>query len=133
MLLWSFALGAALAAVMLALAPVLPHAFTTDPRVLDRLTAIWPIFALMQPVNALVFALDGILIGASDTRYLKWSMVFSALAVFVPIALLSLVLHWGIVGVWCGLTGLIVARLATCAARFAGRRWAVEGAPAEAG
>jgi Na+-driven multidrug efflux pump len=114
---------------MLALISVLPHAFTGDPRVIDRLRAIWPIYALMQPVNALVFALDGILIGASDTRFLKWSMVFAALCVFAPIALASLHFHWGIVGVWCGLLGLIVARLVTCGARFLSRRWAVVGVP----
>lgn len=129
MLGWSLALGALFAAGMLALIGVVPHAFTSDPRVLDRLHAIWPIYALMQPLNALVFALDGILIGASDTRFLKWSMVFSALAVFAPIALLSLQFHWGIVGVWCGLVGLIAARLVTCGARFVSRRWAVVGVP----
>lgn len=130
MLAWSLAIGIVLAVLMVALAGVLPHAFTTDHRVLDRLHAIWPIYALMQPVNAIVFALDGILLGAGDTRFLKWAMAFSALGVFAPIALISLLAHWGIVGVWCGLLGLIVARLLTCGARFAGRRWAVVGVPA---
>jgi Na+-driven multidrug efflux pump len=129
MLGWSLVVGALFAVTMLALVNVLPHAFTDDPRVIDRLHAIWPIFALMQPLNAIAFALDGILIGASDTRFLKWSMVFSALAVFAPIALLSLAFDWGIVGVWCGLLGLIVARVITCGARFVGRRWAVVGVP----
>jgi putative MATE family efflux protein len=129
MLWWALVVGVAFALVMLALTDVLPHAFTDDPRVIDRLHAIWPIYALMQPLNALVFALDGILIGASDTRFLKWSMAFSALAVFAPIALLSLAFDWGIVGVWCGLLGLIAARLATCGARFLSRRWAVVGVP----
>ena len=35
---------------------------------------LWPLFALMQPLNGIVFALDGILIGASDGRYLALSM-----------------------------------------------------------
>jgi putative MATE family efflux protein len=129
MIWWSVVVGVAFAVLMLALTEVLPRAFTSDPRVIDRVHAIWPIFALMQPINAIAFALDGILIGASDTRFLKWSMVFSALAVFAPIALLSLQFDWGIVGVWCGLLGLIVARVVTCGARFAGRRWAVVGVP----
>jgi putative MATE family efflux protein len=128
MLGWSLVIGLVLAAGMLALISVLPHAFTSDHRVLGRLHAIWPIYALMQPLNALVFALDGILIGAGDTRFLKWAMAFSALVVYVPIALLSLVEHWGIVGVWCGLLALILARLATCGGRFVTRRWAVIGA-----
>ena len=129
MLGWSFLLGTVFALAMLALVGVLPHAFTDDSRVIGRLHAIWPIFALMQPINALVFALDGILIGASDTRFLKWSMAFAALCVFAPVALLALAFDWGIVGVWCGLLGLIFARLLTCGARFASRRWAVVGVP----
>jgi putative MATE family efflux protein len=132
MLWWSLVVGAGFAVVMLALIDVLPHAFTSDPHVLGRLRAIWPIFALMQPLNGLVFALDGILIGAGDTRFLKWSMLFAGVGVFVPIALLSLAFDWGIVGVWLGLIGLIVARLVTCGARFAGRRWAVTGVPERA-
>ena len=54
---------------MLALGDVLPHAFTGDDDVIERAQEIWPIFALMQPANGAVFALDGILIGAGDTRF----------------------------------------------------------------
>jgi Na+-driven multidrug efflux pump len=82
----------------------------------------------MQPVNGAVFALDGILIGAGDTRFLMWGMLAASLGVFVPVALGSLALGLGIVGVWAGLVGLIGVRLATCSWRFAGRRWAVVGA-----
>ena len=56
----------------------------------------------MMPANGAVFALDGILIGAGDTRFLMWGMLAAA-AVYVPIALLALHKGWGIVGVWCGL------------------------------
>jgi putative MATE family efflux protein len=130
---WSVAVGAAFALIMLALIDLLPRAFTGDPAVIERAKEIWPLFALMQPANGAVFALDGILIGAGDTRFLMWAMLASSLLVFVPIALLSLALDWGIVGVWAGLVALIVARLATCAWRFAGRRWAVTGAWRAAG
>jgi MATE family, multidrug efflux pump len=116
------------AVVLLALIDVLPRAFTGDPAVIDRAKEIWPLFALMQPANGAVFALDGILIGAGDTRFLMWAMLGCSLLVFAPIALLSLVLDWGIVGVWAGLVALIAARLATLAWRFAGRHWAVPGA-----
>ena len=76
-----------------------------------------------MPLNGAVFALDGILIGAGDTRFLMWGML-AASAVYVPVALLALANDWGILGVWCGLAGLIAVRLATCGARFAGSRWA---------
>jgi putative MATE family efflux protein len=124
---WSTAIGALLGALMLALIGVLPNVFSDDPAVLDRVRAIWWLFALMQPANGAVFALDGILIGAGDTRYLMWSMLFAAVGVFVPIALLALHAGWGIVGVWSGLTALIVARGVTIGARFRGRRWLVTG------
>jgi putative MATE family efflux protein len=125
---WSVAVGAVFALVLLALIDVVPRAFTGDPAVVERAQEIWPLFALMQPANGAVFALDGILIGAGDTRFLMWAMLASSLLVLAPIALLSLALDWGIVGVWVGLVGLIAARLGTCAWRFAGRRWAVTGA-----
>ncbi len=125
---WSVALGAAFAAALLVLVDVLPAAFTDDPAVIDRAQAIWPLFALMQPANGAVFALDGILIGAGDTRFLMWSMLGAALGVFAPIALGSLAFGWGIVGVWVGLCGLIAARLLATGLRFRGSRWAVTGA-----
>ena len=124
----SIAAGAVFAVVMLALTEVLPRAFTSDADVIGELHKIWPLFALMQPANGAVFALDGILIGAGDTRFLMWGMLAASLLVFVPIALASLALDFGIVGVWCGLLGLIVARLVTCGWRFRGRRWAIVGA-----
>jgi Na+-driven multidrug efflux pump len=113
---------------MFALIDVLPRAFSSDPDVLDQAKKIWPLFALMQPANGAVFALDGILIGAGDTRFLMWAMLAASVAVYVPVALGSLALGLGIVGVWAGLLGLIAVRLGTCGWRFAGRRWAVTGA-----
>ena len=80
---------------MLALIDVLPRAFTSDPAVIERAQEIWPLFALMQPANGAVFALDGILIGAGDTRFLMWGMLAASLGVFVPIALLVAGLRLG--------------------------------------
>jgi MATE family, multidrug efflux pump len=129
---WAVVAGALFGAIMLALIDVVPRAFTDDPAVVERAQEIWVLFALMQPANGAVFALDGILIGAGDTRFLMWGMLFATFGVFVPVTVASLAFDWGIVGVWCGLVGLIAARLATCAWRFAGRRWAVTGATTRA-
>ncbi len=127
---WSLALGTVLGVVMLALTWTLPHVFTDDASVIDRAQAIWPLFALMQPLAGVVFALDGILIGAGDTRFLMWSMLVAGVFVYIPIALAALHFHWGIVGVWCGLIALLAARALALGARFAGRRWALTGVPA---
>jgi MATE family, multidrug efflux pump len=121
---WSVVVGGIFAVVLLPLAHVIPRAFSSDDAVLAQAVKLWPFFALMQPLGGAVFALDGILIGASDTAYLMWSML-AASAVFIAIAALSLALDWGIVGVWAGLDVLIAARLVLLGARFAGRRWAV--------
>ncbi len=126
---WSLAAGIAFAVVLMALRSVLPRAFTSDPAVLDRAAELWPLLALLIPVGAVVFALDGILIGAGDTRFIAGAMVVS-LAAFTPVAAASLAWNWGVVGVWAALHVLMLARLATMARRFGSRRWAVVGARA---
>jgi MATE family, multidrug efflux pump len=122
----SVALGAAFALVMLALAGVIPRAFTDDASVLDQTALLWPLFALMQPLNGAVFALDGILIGASDGRFLAVSM-FAAFAACAAVLLLTVEADWGIRGVWAALVVLIVGRLALMTTRFRRGRWLVTG------
>jgi putative MATE family efflux protein len=126
MITWSVAIGTAVAIVLAPLQHTLPRAFTGDPDVLHQAALLWPFLAAMQPLAGAAFALDGILIGAGDTRFLMWSML-AASAVFIAIAALSLALGWGIVGVWAGLDALLVARLALLGPRFVGRRWLVIG------
>jgi len=128
-ILWSVVVGTGFGVVLVALTNVLPHAFTDDDLVVERAHEIWWLFAALMPINGLVFALDGILIGAGDTRFLMWGML-SAAAVYVPVALLALHQDWGIVGVWWGLAGLIGVRALTCGLRFLGSRWVLTGAPA---
>jgi putative MATE family efflux protein len=125
---WSLAAGCLFGALLLALASVLPQLFTDDPAVIERAGAIWTMLALMQPAAALVFGLDGILIGAGDTRYLAGSMLVAGVGAYVPIALLALALDWGLTGVWAGLLALVGVRLLTLGWRFAGGAWAVTGA-----
>ena len=122
----SVALGGAFSLVMLALAGVLPRAFTGDASVLDAAALLWPFFALMQPLNGAVFALDGILIGAGDGPFLAGSMVV-AFAACATVLLATLAGDWGIRGVWGALVVLIVVRLTLMTARFRRGRWLVTG------
>lgn len=122
----SVALGAVFALTLLALGGVLPHAFTQDAEVLEQCALLWPVFALMQPVNGAVFALDGILIGASDVRYIAVSMVVAFVACAVSLAVV-VAGDFGVRGVWAALAVLILVRVATMGARFASRRWLVTG------
>jgi putative MATE family efflux protein len=126
MIAWSVVVGLAFALVLGPFYDVLPRAFTGDARVLHEAHALWPFLCILQPIGGAVFALDGILIGASDTQYLMWSML-AASAIFITLAVLALERHWGIVGVWTALDALLLARLVLLAARFRGKRWAVTG------
>jgi putative MATE family efflux protein len=125
MLEWSLAAGLIIGGVFLALVDVVPRAFTSDPKVIDQAHDLWPLFCAMWPVAAIVFALDGILIGAGDTAYLAAAMAF-AFAVFAPIVLTADT----VVVVWVAIDVLMVVRLMTLGARFARRRWALVGAQA---
>lgn len=127
MLMWAVVIGSLLGLALLAGTRVIPEVFTNDPAVVDAAAELWPLFALMLPVAALVFALDGILIGAGDTRFLAWAMLAAA-AVFLPLALAALGFDWGLVGLWAALDALMVARLVPLWRRFQSERWAVLGA-----
>jgi len=126
---WGAAFGAVFGLILLALGDVIPRVFTSDPAVIERASEMWWIFAALMPLNGAVFALDGILIGAGDTRFLALGMLGSA-AVSIPVAVVALEADWGIAGVWAALAALIVVRLVTCAGRFASGRWALTGATA---
>ena len=118
--------GAAFTLALLALESVLPRVFTSDADVLAQAALLWPIFALMQPLNGAVFALDGILIGASDGPFIAGSM----LVAFASCAAALVVVwrqDWGVRGVWAALVVLIGVRLLTMAGRFRHRRWLVTG------
>jgi Na+-driven multidrug efflux pump len=91
------------------------------------LQVLWVVIAL-QPVNAVVFVLDGILIGAGDLGYLAVAMAFSTFVCFLPVALLVLAAHGTLLELWGALSVLMLARLATMWARYRSARWQVLGA-----
>jgi putative MATE family efflux protein len=122
----SVGLGGAFALAMLVLAGVVPRVFTGDAAVLDEAALLWPLFALMQPLNGAVFALDGILIGAGDGPFLAGSMA-AAFVACASVLLAALAGDWGIRGVWAALVVLILVRLTLMTSRFRRGRWLVTG------
>jgi putative MATE family efflux protein len=119
--------GIAFGAVIGAGALVLPPLFTDSGAVTHQAHVLWPWFAGMQPAAGVVFALDGVLIGAGDVAFMRTLTVIAALGAFVPLDLAALHWHWGIGGVWAGLTAFVVVRLIGMLIRTAGTSWAVAG------
>lgn len=125
---WSEVFAMGLAAIFAVSATVIPPLFTNDPAVLDRANVVWWFFVVMIPVAGIVFALDGVLLGAGDAAYLRTTTLAAAIIGFLPAIWLSLVFDWGIGGIWCGLIAFMLLRLAAVGARILSGRWALVGA-----
>ena len=121
------AAGVMIAVVVVASSPLLPGVFTQDAEVrrLSGFLLLW--VAAQQPVAAVVFVLDGVLIGAGDQRFLAWAMVLAS-AAFFAVALPILPLGLGIGWVWVAISVLLLVRVTALGIRFAGSRWQVVGA-----
>ncbi len=124
---WStlFALGLAL--IFAVGSGLIPRLFTTDPHVLDRTHVIWWFFVPLIPVAGIVFAIDGVLLGAGDAAYLRTTTMAAGMLAFLPMIWLSLIFHWGIAGIWAGLTAFILGRLFAVGMRTRSGRWATVG------
>ncbi|SCG68722.1 putative efflux protein, MATE family [Micromonospora echinaurantiaca] len=122
------ACGVVFAVLIAAGAGVVPGWFSSDPQVREQAMVAWPWFVAMQPLAGVVFALDGVLIGAGDVRYLRNLTVVSALGGFLPAIWLAYGLDLGLGGIWAGLTLFIVLRLAALLLRLRSGGWAVVGA-----
>jgi putative MATE family efflux protein len=122
------ACGAAFAVLIGAGAGVLPSLFSSDPQVHAQAMVAWPWFVLVQPLGGVLFALDGVLIGAGDVRFLRDLTLAGAFLAFLPAIWAAYAFDLGLGGVWAGLTLFIVVRLAGMLARLRSGRWAVVGA-----
>jgi Na+-driven multidrug efflux pump len=115
---WGLRVSGGLGLATVALSPVLPAAFTSDPAVRHQ-AVIGLVFAgATLPLAAAAFELDGILVGAGDFAALRRAMIV-ALAGFLPLAVATSLDHdLGLAGVW----GAMACWLATRSVVL-GRRW----------
>ncbi|MDQ3953459.1 MAG: MATE family efflux transporter [Actinomycetota bacterium] len=124
---WGIGLGAALLVVLVPLARPLAGAFSDDRAVVDAAAVLLVWIGVLQPVSAVAFTLDGILMGASDMRFLAAAMAACS-ACFVPVALLSVSAGWGTAGLAAGLALWLALRSVLTGWRFGGGRWTTAGA-----
>jgi putative MATE family efflux protein len=112
------AAGTALAIITAVLALGAPAVFTDDPAVRHVAVVALLASALTQPLAALAFVLDGLILGIADYAAMRRAMILAIFA-FVPMAALVLRFPWlGLPGVWAALGCWLAARSA-----LLGRRW----------
>ncbi|MEU0494383.1 MATE family efflux transporter [Mycobacterium sp. NPDC006124] len=120
--------AAVLAAVFAVGSSALPRLFTSDESVLDAIGVPWWFLVAQLPIAGVVFALDGVLLGAGDAKFMRNATLASALVGFLPLIWLSLIYGWGLVGIWSGLTTFMSLRLVFVGWRAFSGRWLVPGA-----
>ncbi len=129
---WRVTVFSTIAAAVLAFvfavgASVLPSLFTDDRSVLAAIGVPWWFMVAQLPVAGIVFALDGVLLGAGDAAFMRTATLASALLGFLPLIWLSLVFGWGLLGIWSGLSTFMVLRLIFVGWRAFSGRWLVPG------
>lgn len=121
-------LAAAVLAVVFAVgASVFPSVFTDDRSVLDAIGVPWWFMVAQLPIAGIVFALDGVLLGAGDATFMRNATLISALVGFLPLIWLSLAFGWGLFGIWAGLSTFMALRLVFVGWRAFSGRWLVPG------
>ncbi|OJF09919.1 MATE family efflux transporter [Couchioplanes caeruleus] len=120
--------GVAFAVLAAAGAGVIPGIFTGDRSVHDQAAVVWPWFVGMLPFAGVVYALDGVMIGAGDVGYLRTMTLVGAVGGFLPLIWLAYAFDWGLPGIWAGLALFTLVRLVALLIRWRGPRWVVLGA-----
>ncbi|WP_130011804.1 MATE family efflux transporter [Serinicoccus sediminis] len=128
---WSIWFGVVLTGVILLLHRVIPLGFSQDADVRSALGAALVVVAVGQPIAGIAFILDGVLIGAGDTRWLAWAQTAATVA-YLPMVLgvrLSGVDGTtGLVWLWVAFTGFMSVRALLMWRRASGEQWMVVGA-----
>jgi putative MATE family efflux protein len=119
---WSVGGGALLGAVTTVFAGPISRLFTDDAAVLGLVvTSLWWV-GCMQPVNGAAFALDGILVGAGDQRFLALAMVAS-LGVLAAGGAVFLVADTALWGLWCSVGAFMLSRVVVLGGRYRSTAW----------
>jgi putative MATE family efflux protein len=125
---WGVVCGLALAALVAVARPWLASLFTDDAQVRAVTEQLLWFVAVLQPVAAVVFVLDGVLIGAGDVGYLAVAMLVATVVVYLPAALAVYATDAGILWLWGAFSAWMLARLVGMVGRFVTPRWQVTGA-----
>jgi len=124
--------GALTALLLLAASGAVPRLLTDDTVVLDAVATAWWLLAVGHLITGVVFALDGVLMGAEDYRYLRDTTLLAALA---GGAAAQLVASSGgtLLGLWWCVQGLMLVRFIALVTRLRGSAWLGSGVDPDPG
>jgi putative MATE family efflux protein len=125
---WGIVAGIGAGSVLAAGRSWLVTLFSDEAQVRDLASELLLVVSALQPLNAVVFVLDGVLIGAGDQRFLARSMMIATLGVFAPAAVVVVASGAGVLALWGALACWFAARAVGLAGRYFGPHWQVTGA-----
>ncbi|MCW2603253.1 MAG: efflux family protein [Pseudonocardiales bacterium] len=132
MLVWGVCAAALLGVLLAAAAPFAGRLFSTDPDVRAAIAAALVVIAVGMLVAGPVFVLDGVFLGAGDSRYLALSGSVTLVAYLPALAAVGLLApdgRGGLIWLWAAYAGVFMtARLLTLGWRYRSARWLVLGA-----
>ena len=124
---WSVGVGITLGLALLLARDSVSGLFSNDPAVVGLVGFLFLHVGLMAPLSGVAFALDGILIGAGDQRFMARAMTASALLATAAMAAGRLA-DLGIGWLWAAIWVFVAGRSVILGARFRGNHWVVLGA-----
>ena len=124
---WAMVFGAVLGGLTMLSSLALPALFSSDDIVRALLAQCLILIGLHQPMAAVVFLIDGVLIGSGDTKYLAFVLTMAMLT-FVPIAWATVHFDFGVSGLWCAMIAFLGTRVVLMLRRSRSDAWIVEGA-----
>ena len=123
-ILWGVGIGVVFTLLYAFWLEPIAYGFTEHVQVVASIASMAWLVAWIQPVNAVVFVFDGILIGANDVAYMFKAMAIAALGVYLPLVLVFVWwLDGGLVGAWGAYQGLMVGRFLTLLHRYRSGGW----------
>jgi putative MATE family efflux protein len=124
---WSGFYGAILGVITIVLSPIAPHLFSGDAEVRHLMMLCLIMVGIHQPLAAVVFLLDGVLIGSGDTLFLAFALTM-AMCTFLAIAWAVVHFELGVIGLWSAMIAFLATRAVLMFRRSTGDAWIVEGA-----
>ncbi len=119
---WAAGVGVLLGAVLLVGRPLFVAVFTDDAGVSALVATAWWLPAVAMPLHALVFILDGLLMGAEDYRFIRtWTVAGSVLGAVM--AQVGVSLGAGLLWLWISYEVVMLLRGLPLLVRARGDAW----------